>query len=177
MVAVAGGGIGQTFQRGRIALRQAGPLGFSPALELGQAREIKAVEKGPTVEGHRSGEVGPVQCRLKVAGVHADGLGVQPKRSGAAEEDIFLELLAELEHGLLQVVAGPVGIALGPEEGEHPVPAHPLFAAQSNQGQQRQRALPGDRPRHRAVLIFNGEAAEGPEAQHLAGGGGVLTWI
>ena len=90
--------------------------------------------------------------------------GFSRSRSGAAEEDILVELLAELEHGLLQVVAGPVGVALGPEEGEHPVPAHPLFAAQSYQGQQRQRALPGDCPGQGAVLVFDGEAAEGPEA-------------
>ena len=78
-----------------------------------------------------------------------------------------MEVLAELEEGLLEVVSGPVGVALGPEVGEDPISAESLFVSQADQSQQRQRPLSGDRSRQRAILIFDGEPAEGPEAQHF----------
>ena len=159
---------GQSLDRPGIALGQAGALGFRPALELHQARQVETVEKGPPVEGHRRGRVAAVHCRLKVTGIDRDGVGVEAEGARGADEDVLVKLLPQLEEGLLQVVAGPVGVAFGPEVGQQSVPAHSLFGAHGDQSEQRQRPLAGYGPCQRSFFVFDGETAEGPEPQHSA---------
>jgi hypothetical protein len=152
-------------RRGELAC-MAHPLGILPLVELGCLIEAEAVEKGAAVEPD-----GPLVRALldrveKLGDVAGDALGIELE-GGAAEKDVVTAKgTADGVERLVKGMARGLGLAVGPQESQEPVPADAAPAGRRDDGQQCQPAALGRRTGVQLAVLVQDQPAQRAQSQH-----------
>jgi hypothetical protein len=118
--------------RGRSAERR--PLSLHPLLELAAALYMEGVEEGASVMSERCRGVPARKFLEERDSVTREAfIGHADLVRAAPDEDLGAELLAQKAERLIEGIARPGGIELGPEEGKKPIA--PLGPAGSRDGE------------------------------------------
>src|SRR5262249_11326439 len=139
-----------------------------PPIEFAGAREIDAVEEGPGVEAGGERPVAGGERRSELPDVASNCRRVELQLVAAIDERLDGEIALEGKERLDQRVPRPLAAALGPEEGEQLIAAHPAVARGRQGGKQGEAPT---RSGHRSgrlgtVDSFDRQAAERPKPQH-----------
>jgi hypothetical protein len=163
------GRAGEAGQRPLMQRREAPTRVGRPALELRRVGEVDAVEKGAAVVADGRGVVPRRDRRLEVERVARHDARRHVQR-GRLDQGVGAELAPERVERLIERRPRPRPVGLRPEPGEQPVAAHARRAAVDEEHQDRHAPPLGRRPAHHPTVPGQGEAAQGPDLQHLGRG-------
>jgi hypothetical protein len=135
-------------------------------LELGRVREEEAVEERPPIERRRRGVTSVRQRRLELRDVGTDHARVQPQVGAGGEEHGLAERLAEAVDGLVEEVAGVLGVAVRPEQGLQALATPAPLGRDREHGEEREAVPLGGAARDRLALRLEGNAAEELEGEN-----------
>jgi hypothetical protein len=106
------GSNGQSGKRLRVLVRKPLPPGLNPALELGETCDVKAIRERPPVQADCHCLVPRRQGRFEPPEIHVGGRAIQAEKTGAADERLAIQRVAQREECLLETVPGVKIIAV-----------------------------------------------------------------
>ena len=140
-----------------------GALLLHPLLELGQIRQGEAVEEGATVPGDRLLRIVARERRFEIPQVAGEVGWIELEVGDPGEHRILAQLAPDGVEGLVQRIAGPSGVALGPQVEQDLVARDPPTAGRCQDGEQGQRPAPGNSAFGEPGPVFQGQAPQQPK--------------
>jgi hypothetical protein len=140
-------------------------LSLRPLPELQGVSQVEACEEGARIEGDRPLQLPGGESGAEVGYIARGYGGVQPELGGTEDKRRLPQVATQGEQRLIERVARPFRVALGPEEESQRIAAHPGLGC-GEHGQQGQWAPASLGPaEHFARVRLDGEAAERAKSQ------------